>query len=127
MASQPTFTSTPRLAVETISAANTNLDGTGTIVSLVTGVAAGTKIDEVVFKATETTTAGWVRLFVSDDGGTTWFMYDEFVVAAVTAPTAWRIKVLYDNLILPSTSHKLGASTHVAETFNVIVHGGDLT
>lgn len=130
MASQPTFTSTPRLAVETISTANTNLDGTGTITTIVTGVAAGTRINEVIVKAAETTTDGMIRLFLTDDSGTTWYLLDEFYVAATTASStqaAVSVSHGWDHLILPSTAHRLGASTHNAESFNVIVNGADLT
>jgi len=130
MAANPSFTSTPRYAQGTVSTANTNRDGTGTIVSIITGVSAGTKIFEIITQATGTTTAGMVRLFVSTDSGSTWKLFDEVSIAAAT-PSATvkgnRVSTTYANLILPSSSHQLGASTHNAESIQVIVLGGDLT
>jgi hypothetical protein len=128
MAATPKFTSTPRYAAAVVSAANTNRDGTGTIVDVITGVAAGTKIFEVVVQATVTTTAGMVRLYVYD--GTNSRLFDEVPISAVTVSASVageRYAMSYDNLVLPSASHKLQASTHNAESFNVIALGGDLT
>lgn len=57
----PIFVLTPVLAQAQVSAANTNRDGTGTIVDLVTGGTYGTRIDKVRICATGTTTAGVIR------------------------------------------------------------------
>lgn len=130
MATSPAFTSTPRYASATVSAANTNRDGTGTIVSVLTGVAAGTKVFEVVVQATGTTTAGMVRLFVSTDSGTTWRLFDEVTIAAATPSgtvKATRVSTTYANLILANGSQVLGAATNNAESFAVIALAGDLT
>jgi hypothetical protein len=128
MATTPKFTSTARYAGVVVSAANTNRDGTGTIVDVMAGVAAGTKIFEVVIQATVTTTAGMIRLYIND--GTNSRLFDEITVAAATVSASIpgsRTVRTYDNLVLPSTSHKLQASTHNAESHNVIAFGGDLT
>lgn len=130
MSTKPAFTSTVRHGIGAVSAANTNRDGTGTIVSILTGVAAGTRIFEIVAKATSTTTAGMIRLFISLDGGSTWKLYDEILVAAVTpsaSVSTFRASVTPTNLLLPNASAILGASTHNAEAFNVSAQGGDLT
>lgn len=128
MATTPKFTSTARVGMGVVSAANTNRDGTGTLVDILTGVAAGTKIFEVVIQAAVTTTAGMIRLYIYD--GTNTRLFDEITVAAtsVSASVAGaRTTRTYENLILPSSSHKLQASTHNAESHNVIALGGDLT
>jgi hypothetical protein len=70
VATSPTFTGTPRVGSSQVSAANTGRDGTGTIVDLLTGVAAGTKVFEVRVQATVTTTAGMVRLYYYDGTNT---------------------------------------------------------
>lgn len=130
MAANPAYATTPRLGVGQISAANTNRDGTGTIVSVLTGVAAGTKVFEVVAQATVTTTAGMVRLYVSLDAGSTWRLFDEIAIPAVTVGAntpAVRAARLYTNLVLRDASCQLGASTHNGEAFNVIAQAGDLT
>ena len=130
MATTPNFTSTSRLATAAVSTANTNRDGTGTIVSVITGVAAGTKVFEVDVTMTVTSTAGMVRLFLSSDSGSTWKLFDEVAIAAATASAsvkATRVATQYTNLILPSASWILGASTHNAEASVVTALGGDLT
>lgn len=130
MASIPNFTSTSRLTASAVSTANTNRDGTGTIVSLISGVAAGTKIFEVDVQMTVTSTAGMVRLYLSSDSGSTWKLFDEVAIAAATVSASvkgTRVATLYSNLILPSSSYALGASTHNAEASVVTVMAGDLT
>lgn len=130
MATTPNFTSTSRLATASVSVANTNRDGTGTIVTVLTGVAAGTKVFEVDVQMTVTSTAGMVRLFLSSDSGATWKLFDEVAIAAATASAsvkATRVATQYTNLILPSASWVLGAATHNAEASVVTALGGDLT
>ena len=127
MAANPAFATTPRLAVAALSAANTNRDGTGTIVTLITGVAAGTRIAEVVVQAAVTTTAGMVRLYLYD--GATYSLFDEVSVAAATASAsgkATRVLTAYNNLILPSSSWSIVCSTHNAEAIKVTAMGADL-
>jgi len=127
MAANPAFAVTPRIGVGQVSTANTNRDGTGTLVDIITGVAAGTRIAEVVVEATVTTTAGMVRLYLFD--GTTNRLFDEVAIAAATVSAsvkATRVSVTYPNLVLPSASWKLRASTHNAEAINVIALGADL-
>lgn len=127
MATQPAFATVPRIGLAQVSAANTNRDGTGTIVTIITGVAAGTRIAEVVVEATVTTTAGMVRLYLFD--GTNTRLFDEVAIAAATPSAsvrATRVSTVYTNLILPSASWQLRASTHNAEAINVIALGADL-
>jgi hypothetical protein len=127
MATQPAFATTPRIGMGQVTTANTNRDGTGTIATILTGVAAGTRINEIVIEAVGTTTAGMVRLYLHD--GTNARLFDEFVVTAITAAAStavYRAAKTYDNLVLPSSSWSIRASTHNTETFNVIVLGADL-
>jgi hypothetical protein len=127
MAANPAFAITPRISLGQVSAANTNRDGTGTIVTIITGAATGTRVVEVVIDATVTTTAGMVRLYLHD--GTNTRMFDEIPVTATTVSAsvaAFRASRTYDNLVLPSASWSLRASTHNAEAINVIALGADL-
>jgi hypothetical protein len=130
MAANPTFTSTPRVGLANVAAANTNRDGTGTITALITGAAAGTKVFEIAAQATVTTTAGMVRIFLSTDSGSTWRLFDELAIAAATVSASvkgTRITSTYTDLVLASASHQLGCTTHNAESINVVALGGDLT
>ena len=130
MATNPSFVSTPRLEVVQVGTANTNRDGSGTLGTLITGAAAGTRVFEIVAQAAESTTAGMVRIFLSTDGGTTKRLIDEISIAAATASgsvKATRNSAVYQNLVLEDANCILYASTHVAEDINVCVMAADLT
>ena len=134
MSTTPQYASTPRFAAATISTANTNRDGTGTIGTVFTAGASGSRIDRITIKATSTTTAGMVRLYVYD--GSNYHLFREIAVSAIvpSGTTATFSSAMSSNnaqdighlpLILP-TGHSLRASTHNGESFNVIAYGGDL-
>lgn len=115
------YASVPKTAVGQITAANTNRDGTGTLVTILTAGASGTRIDDITIQATSTTTAGMVRLFLHD--GTNARLWKEIAVSAITPSgtvAAFTSSLLNQNLIL-ATGWSLRASTHNAETFNVAV------
>jgi hypothetical protein len=122
----PIFTITPKVGMVQVSVANTNRDGTGTLGTVITGATNGTRINRIDIVAIVTTTAGMVRLFISD--GTNHRLWKEVPVTAIT-PSATVAAfsgsvVPTEPLILPS-GYSLRASTHNAETFNVIAHAGD--
>lgn len=130
MASTPNFTATPRIGAGSVSAANTNRDGTGTIVDIITGAADGTKVNEVVIKSTGRPADSIVTLYIYD--GTTNWLFDEIDLGAPAASsataTAYRTTVQYANLVLPNASHKLRAAVTAAPTtgvLNVIALAGD--
>jgi hypothetical protein len=127
MATNPVFAATPRNGVGQVSTANTNRDGTGTLATIFTAGSSGSRIDVIAVKATVTTTAGMVRLYVHD--GSNARLWREVPVSAVTpsaslASFASYLNLSFDPLILPN-GYSLRASTHNAETFNVIAMGGD--
>jgi hypothetical protein len=127
MADNPAFAVTPRVASVNIATANTNRDGTGTVATLITGAATGTRVAEIVIKARVTTTAGQVRVFLHD--GTTFFFFDEIAVAAATVSNSVqgaRVSTTYNNLVLPSASWSIRVSTHNAESIDVTALGADL-
>jgi phospholipase/lecithinase/hemolysin len=133
MAVAPQYVGTPKTWVGQVTTANTNRDGTGTIATIATAGASGSRIDTVTIKAIATTTAGTVRLFLND--GTNTRLLDEIPVIAVTPSAtipAWEA-VLGGNapvntgkypLFLPA-GWSLRASTQNAETFNIFPAGGD--
>lgn len=131
MSTTANYAATPNLGVAQISTANTNRDGTGTIGTVLTAGASGSRIDALFVKATATTTAGTIRFFVHD--GANARLLNEVPVLAVTpsgtAP-AWEVQMNGNTMsqlfpiILP-TGYSLRASTNNAETFNVFAVGGD--
>lgn len=127
MAANPEFFNKPVAPQSArISTANTNRDGTGTVGTVATGVTGGRMVNRISVQATGTTTAGMVRLFLYD--GTNYRAFREIPVTATTvgASTAafWAEFPVYD-LVLASSSVTLVASTHNAESFDVIAYCGD--
>ena len=126
MATAAQYAATPATAMVQISTANTNRDGTGTLGTLITGTTNGTRVDDINIKATVTTTAGMVRMYMSD--GTDHRLMDEFPVTAITVSASvagWQLKLQNLGIILKN-GWSLRFSTHNAETFNVVMsRGGD--
>jgi hypothetical protein len=125
----PIFPLTPVVGLAQVSAANTNRDGTGTLVNVLTGAANGTRIHKITIHAAVTTTAGMVRLFIFDAGSIT-RLWKEIAILAITVSATVKgheeIIELFgeDALHLPS-GYILKASTHNAEAINVIAEGGN--
>lgn len=132
MASTPVYATTPRIGFASVTAANTNRDGTGTIVDALTGVAAGTRIERVVLQATNDPADSIVTMFLYN--GTTYLLFDEFdlgnpAAASATVP-GYRIAKAYSDVVLPSSSWKVSFAITAALTagaINCFVFGADLT
>lgn len=131
MAAAQSYAATPRRAVGKLSVANSNRDGTGTIVNVLTAGASGSRIEAITIQATASTTPGMVRLFSYD--GTNYNLEGEVAVSGVTpgaTTAAYAVQLTTANLsnllpiILP-TGWSLRASTQNGEAFNVIASGGD--
>lgn len=122
------FTAVPRIAVVTITTANTNRDGTGTIGTVLTAGSNGTRINKIRIKAVNTVTVGMIRLFIHD--GSNYKLYREVEVPSLTPSSSiasFSSEILFtdsDAPILPS-GYSLRASTDQAEAFNVFAEGGD--
>jgi hypothetical protein len=122
-----------------ISTANTNRDGTGTVGTLYTATAAasegqGAIVQSITVVSTGTTTAGVVRLFRYN--GSAYFLIRELLVSAITPSasvesfkltTAQGADVngrLVLNLLL-EPGDSIRCSTHNAETFHVTADIGE--
>ena len=129
MATSPQFVAVPVIGMATISTANTNRDGTGTLATIVTGATNGTRISEVRVKATVATSAGMIRFYIDDGVVANPLLIREIVVEAITLTdpddeTFEGAIYFSEGLILPN-GWTLEASTHVANTFNVFALGGN--
>lgn len=131
MADKAQYAATPKIGIGQISTANTNRDGTGTIATIFTAGANGSRIDAVDLKAVGTTTAGMIRLFIHD--GVNARLLSEVPVTAITPSgtlPSWESQLNTNTmtqvlpLLLPA-GYSLHAATNNAETFNVIALGGD--
>lgn len=122
MAVSPAFAVTPRIAVGSVSTTNTNRDGTGTIVTIITGASTGTRINEIVIKSTSDPADSIVTLFLYD--GTTAWLFDEIDLgnpaAGSATVTTYRTSVTYTNLVLPNTSWSVRAAVTAAPTAGVL-------
>lgn len=127
MAADPAFAVIPRVGSVAISTAETSLTAPTAFGTLITGVAAGTRVAEIVVKCAATSSAAVVRVFLHD--GTNYFLFDEIVVAAATSSntaTTTRVAVTYNNLILPSASWSVRVATTIAQATHVTALGADL-
>jgi hypothetical protein len=131
MASTPNFVDAPRHWSAQISTANTNRDGTGTIVDVVpTHATAARKIERIEVTAQVTTTAGTVILYVHD--GSNYRIWREVVVTAITpnatGTAAFRADIdlsAPSQLMVLEAGQKLAAAPTQAHTFNVRAIGGE--
>lgn len=131
MATQAQYAATPKCSIGQVSVANTNRDGTGTIATVFSAGASGSRIDAIDLKAVGTTTAGMIRLFIHD--GANARLLTEVPVTAVTPSgtlPSWEVQLNTNTmtqvlpLLLPA-GYSLRAATNNAETFNIIALGGD--
>lgn len=129
MATTPTYAATLHNAAASISTANTNRDGTGTIATVFTAGASGSKIEEIVVKADGDPADCTIVFYLYD--GTNYHVFDEWDIdnpAAGSATVAsYRQARIYDNLVLMS-GWSLRASITAAPTSGAVqvhVFGGD--
>ncbi len=132
MSATPGFAATPRTGVGVCTTANTDKTGatTAQIKDILTGVAAGTKIEEVVIAADGNPADCTVTIFLHD--GTSYKFYDDIDIgdpaASSTTIAGYRFSKRYDSLYLPTSSWKIAASITVTTTagnVNVWAHGAD--
>ena len=127
MSTAAQYASTVRAAAAQVTTANPNRDGTtGTYVNVFTAGASGSRIDDIYMTATVTTTAGMIRLFISD--GTNTRLLSETPVTAITVSAttaAWTAVFLSQGLVIPS-GYILKASTEKSEAINInVTRAGD--
>lgn len=110
-----------------LSTANTNLDGSGTIVTLLQASGNGTLIQNIYIKAAQTTTRGMIRFFIAD-GETFTRIIDEVDVPArvqYNTQDTWEI-TLETNWYLQAGMF-FGASTEKGESFKITVDALEMT
>lgn len=138
MATTAQYTAQPILEYAQVTTAQTTLDNPASnTVKISTGPSAsagagvGQRVNRIVIQATGNTTAGFVRIYLSLDSGTTKRLIAERAVTAATVSAtvaAFRAEVPeVVGLILPGGgAAELYATTHNTETFNIIVESGRL-
>ena len=124
----PIFTLSPKIGQVAIATANANRDGTGTVGTVLTAGSNGTRVNRITIKASVTTTAGMIRLFIYN--GSTYFLLREIAVAAITVSATvsafeYILELLGERALILPTGYSLRASTEKAENFNIHAEGGD--
>lgn len=133
MATDPAFAATVQLGAALLGSAETNLQVPAQSSTIVTAATLGTKIEEIVILASQTTlvattVAGLVYLFLYD--GATYHLFDTGLVTAITASTTvapFRLSKLYNNLVM-KTGWSLRASQSIAGNASILkvtALGGD--
>jgi hypothetical protein len=130
----PVFAKTPKHAAAAISAANTNLDGSGTVTTLLTAGADGAIVTSLKCWATATSTAKRCNLFISTDGGTSWKLHDSGLMAAYTVanttvqtPVTFVDKSNPDAAIVLPANARIGCTIMVAEAVVFAAEYSDLS
>jgi len=121
MATTAQYAATVKSAQVQISSANTQRTGSGTIGTLIIGATNGTRVDDIYITAATSTTAGVIRLFISD-GSALPRLWQEILVPVVnpsTSVAAWTYSLLNQAVLLQNGWY-IAAATNNAETFNVI-------
>lgn len=100
----PIFLLTPHIGAVSVSTANTARDGTGTIATVFTATANGSRINEIVIKATDNPADSTVVFFLHD--GSSYWVFDEWDIGDAAAGSAtvasYRESRRYQNLVLPN-------------------------
>jgi hypothetical protein len=135
MAASPVYVTTPRIAQGDVTTANTNVDGTGTIATVITAAANGTRIDTLQVKgrvaAGTTQAADTVRIFLHDGANAKLFM--DVAVAAGAGPIAAAVQNFQSTISMPPgfvlpNGWSIKAATHTGgatATYVVTAVGAD--
>jgi len=129
MATSPNFTKTPKCGVNSVSTANTNRDGTGTIATVFTANATyGSRLHKIVIAATANPADSTVTIFLHD--GSNYWYFDEFDIGDPAAGSAtvapYRTERTYDVDLPASWSVRAAISaTLTAGVVNVFAFAGD--
>jgi len=132
----PIFTLTPNCPVVNIAAANTARDGSGTLVTLFTAGANGSRIESVTFTSAQATAAlnsAMVgRVFLTDNAGANPRLISEITIAAVTASNSVigaASTISFSNGLIIPTGCLLKATISVyagvQDQMQVVARGGD--
>ena len=123
MAQIPQYASTPKSPSVAISTANTNRDGTGTLGTLMTAGASGSRVDAIYAFATGNTTEGMLRFFIG-----TSLIAEVPVQASTPSGTvqAWSANIQFSPALVLESAAVLKVGTNNAESFVVtVINGGD--
>lgn len=121
----PIFAGAPLFASVVAVTANTALDGTGTVSTILVSPADGCIVTSLKAYTRATVTATALRIFVSTDGGTTKSMIDERLMAAYTvANITAQTPVTFISKLNPDDALRLPAAAILYGSIAVALAGG---
>ena len=126
MASTPQYAATPRASSVAINTANTALDGTGTLGTLITAGSNGTRVDTIIVKGGGSTSIGLFNLFLYN-GSTSFLIHQESIAAVTVSSSQTSLEIVIDmtgGMVIPAGS-SLKVGTSVANLLYVTAVGGD--
>lgn len=130
----PIFAAAPSVSVGTLigTAANAALDGTGTVATIFTAGANGSRIDYIRIKSTGTCVATVVRFFINNGGATTTAANNSLIAEqAIAAYTLSQTAASTDYIISlgialpPGYKITCCVGTAVATNFAISAYGAD--
>jgi len=126
MSASAQFAATPKIGSASISTANPNRNGTGTVATLFSAGALGSRVDSISIKARGATTQGMIRFFIHDGSNYRFFTEDEVIPITPTSvdKTHESYIELAGGITLPN-GYSLRVSTEIGEAFDVCAFGGD--
>lgn len=130
MGTSPKFADTVNVGSIALGGFDASLTAPSTSVTVVTGGSSGTKVEEIVLQGTGTTVAGVCNLFLHD--GSTFHLYDQIPITAVTSSTtavAFRAYRQYTNLLVKNGWTLKASHTVTGNDTNklkITASGGDL-
>ena len=132
----PIFTLTPNIGLASVAAANTASDGSGTLVTLFTAGASGSRVERIRYHNAQATAAASsamvIRFFITDTGGANPKLLDEVALAtatrSVSAVGATGTLSFSNGLFIPSgTIIKVIQSVYAGaqDLMHYVAEGGD--
>ena len=137
MSTTPNWAATPKAGSTRLSTANTAIDGSGTMGTIITGGTNGTRVDNIVVAANGTVVAGLVNLFLSTTTGAnttanTSFLRPIAVSAATPSATSAAFYSAFSSQnnsdflpIFVPAGYTLRAATTIAQSIDVTAIGAD--
>jgi hypothetical protein len=109
-----------------INTANTNLDGSGTVATLITAASSGTLIRSITIKAQGSPSRGMIRIFFKA-GASSWLLHEVPVEAVVQGSVDHSFVYIIDEPFFLKPGDILAVSTQNADTFLITADGLDIT
>lgn len=116
---------TANTGIALLSTANGELDGSGTLGTVLTAASSGTLIKTITINAITDTSEGMIRLFIYDGGSITKLIEEFQIPPSKKSGTYSSYKASYNVNYNLKSGYIMKASTQNAESFVVIVEGLD--